>query len=226
MTAKVITIAQQKGGAGKTTLAAQLAVGFVCARARVATIDIDPQASLSYWFAMRQKTLGDANTITHQQLQGWRLRKEIQNLKSQGYDIILIDSPPHTQTDATIAVREADLVLVPVQPSPMDIWACGETLRRASAERVPSLVVLNRINPRAGIFAQMVETLAQMQVDIATSTLGNRVAFASSMLRGLGVAESESSSHVAVQEIFDLVREVKKHKAIKQAASARGAKAA
>lgn len=219
MAGKVITIAQQKGGAGKTTLAAQLAVGLTCARARVATIDIDPQASLSYWFAMRQKTLETANDIHHQQLQGWRLRKEIQNLKEQGFDFIIIDSPPHTQTDATIAIREADLVLVPVQPSPMDIWACGETLRRATTERVPAMVVLNRVNARAALYGQMFETLENMDVDMADTTLGNRVAFAASMVRGLGVAESESSSTTCVQEIFDLVREVKKHKAIKGASA-------
>lgn len=215
MPGKVITIAQQKGGAGKTTLAAQLAVGLVCARAKVATIDIDPQASLSFWFAARMNTLGDANTIYHQQLQGWRLSKEIRHLRDD-YDVIIVDSPPHTQTDATIAIREADLVLVPVQPSPMDLWACGATLQKAKSEGVPSLLVLNRVNPRAGLYDQMVATLDNMEFDVAATTLGNRVAFASSMLRGLGVAESESSSTTAVQEIFELVREIKKHKAIKQ----------
>jgi chromosome partitioning protein len=207
----VITVAQQKGGAGKTTLVAQLAVGLVCARARVAVIDIDPQASLSAWSAARTRTLGDANTLEHVQIQGWRLRKEINRLKDDGFDVVIIDSPPHTQTDATIAIREADVVLVPVQPSPMDLWACGETLKCAAAEHVPALVVLNRVNPRAGLYEQMVDGLRAMKVPIATTTLGNRVAYASSMLRGLGVAESEPSSHTAVVEVFDLVRELKKH---------------
>jgi chromosome partitioning protein len=214
MSGKVITIAQQKGGAGKTTLAAQLAVGLVCARARVATIDIDPQGSLSFWYAARMGTLGDANTIHHQQVQGWRLAKEIRTLRDD-YDFIIVDSPPTAQSDATIAIREADLTIVPVQPSPMDLWACGATLQKAKAEGVPSLIILNRVNARASLFEQMTATLANMQLDIAETTLGNRVAFASSMLRGLGVAESESSSNTAVQEIFALVRELKKHKALK-----------
>ena len=216
MPGKVITIAQQKGGAGKTTLTAQLAVGLTCARAKVAVIDIDPQASLTQWFMVRQKTLEDANDIGHVQTQGWRLRKEIQRLRDEGYDYILIDSPPHTQTDATIAIREADLVLAPVQPSPMDLWACGATLQTAKAEHVPVLVVLNRVNMRASIYDQMVDTLDEMNIDMANTTLGNRVAFASSMMRGLGVAESESSSTTCVQEIFDLVRELKKNKVIKE----------
>jgi chromosome partitioning protein len=77
MPTKIITIAQQKGGAGKTTLAAQLAVGFSCARMRVATIDIDPQGSLTCWSTLRNDALQDANAITHVSTQGWRLRKEI-----------------------------------------------------------------------------------------------------------------------------------------------------
>lgn len=219
MAGKVITVAQQKGGAGKTTLAAQLAVGLVCSRARVATIDIDPQASLSFWFAARIKSLADANDIHHQQIQGWRLSKEIRQLKDD-YDFIIVDSPPHTQTDATIAIREADLVIVPVQPSPMDLWACGATLQKAKSEGVPSLVVLNRVNARAALYEQMCNTLDNMDINVADTTFGNRVAFASSMLRGLGVAESESSSNTSVQEVFNLVREVKKHKAIKASKTA------
>lgn len=215
MTGKIITIAQQKGGAGKTTLAAQLAVGLSCARAKVATIDIDPQASLTQWHAVRQKTLGDANTIFHEQLQGWRLRKELERLKHD-YDVVIIDSPPHTQTDATIAIREADLVLVPVQPSPMDIWACGATLQKAKAEKVPALVVWNRVQMRANLTEQMQQMVESMDIASAETSLGNRVAFAASMLRGLGVCETESAaSSVAVQEVFELVRELKRHKAIK-----------
>lgn len=216
--ATVITVAQQKGGAGKTTLTAQLAVGFTCARARVATIDIDPQGSLTQWHIMRNQSLGDANEIAHAQIQGWRLRKEIQRFTDEGYDIILVDSPPHTQTDATIAVREADVVIVPVQPSPMDIWACGETLKCAANEHVPAIVVLNRVNMRTSLYEHMVSALKSMKLNIAATTLGNRVAFASSMTRGLGVAESEPSSNTAVQEVFDLVKELKKHPVMKTAA--------
>lgn len=221
MSGKVITIAQQKGGAGKTTLTAQLAVGLVCARARVATIDIDPQGSLTLWHTVRQKELGDANTIEHVQLQGWRLPKEVRRLKDE-VDFILIDSPPHTMTDALIAIREADLVLVPVQPSPMDVWACGGTIQKCKTEKVPALVVLNRINARAALFEQMCNALQGMDLDIAETTLGNRVAFAASILRGLGVAETESAAaSLSVREVFDLVREVRKHPALKGAKAGR-----
>ncbi len=222
MTAKIITIAQQKGGAGKTTLTAQLAVGFSCARLKVATIDIDPQGSLTCWTTLRNDALGDANAIAHVTTQGWRLRKEIERLRND-YDIILIDSPPHTQTDATIAVREADLVLVPVQPSALDIWACGETLKCAAAEHVPAIIVMNRVNARASLYDHMRTTLSDMNLDIATTVLGNRVTFAASIARGLGVAESEPSSNLAVIEVFNLVRELKKHKAIKETSARKAA---
>ncbi len=223
MPTKIITIAQQKGGAGKTTLAAQLAVGFSCARMRVATIDIDPQGSLTCWATLRNDVLGDANAITHVSTQGCRLRKEIDRLKDDRFDVIIIDSPPHTQTDAVIAIREADLVLVPVQPSALDIWACGETLKCAAAEHVPAIIVMNRVNARASLYDHMRSTLADMNLDIAITVLGNRVAFASSMARGLGVAESEPSSNTAVVEVFNLVKELKKHKSIKDAGTKKAA---
>lgn len=223
MSTKVITIAQQKGGAGKTTLAAQLAVGFTCARLRVATIDIDPQGSLTCWATLRNQALESANDITHITTQGWRLRKEIERLKDDHFDIIIIDSPPHTQTDATIAIRESDLVLVPVQPSALDIWACGETLKCAATEGVPAVVVMNRVNARASLYEQMRATLHDMNLDIAPVTFGNRVAFATSIARGLGVAESEPSSNTAVTEVFELVRFLKKHKSIKDAGNKKAA---
>lgn len=216
MAGKVITIAQQKGGSGKTTLTAQLAVGLMCARARVAVIDLDPQASLSIWQAKRTATLEEANELTHLQMPGWRLGREIDRLKREGFDFILIDSHPHNPAEFVASIRMADLALIPIQPSPMDVWASGPVFQVARAEGTPTLVVLNRVNHRAAIFDQISDMLHQMKVECAQTTLGNRVAFATSMLRGLGVCETESaSSSVAVQEIFDLVREVKKHKAIK-----------
>jgi len=216
MTTKIITIAQGKGGAGKTTLTAQLAVGLSCARASVATIDMDPQSSLTLWYSQRQKTLEDANEIEHVQVSGWRMGQDIDRLKREGYDYILIDADAHQQSEFAAAIRMADLVLVPMQPSPMDLWASGMVLQAARAEHTPALVVLNRVNMRASLFAQMMEMIDRMNIECAQTTIGNRVGFASSMLRGLGVCETESASTSAsVQEIFNLVREIKKHNAIK-----------
>src|SRR3954468_90493 len=105
---KIITIAQQKGGAGKTTIAAHLAVAFSQRGKRVAVIDIDPQGSLTQWHKIREKKFGEGFTgLTFSSISGWRLPNEIDRVK-RDVDLIIIDSPPHTQTETKTAIRMAD----------------------------------------------------------------------------------------------------------------------
>lgn len=215
---RIITFAQQKGGAGKTTLTAQLAVALMDAGAKVATLDIDPQGSLSLWYAARMRSLGEENTILHSQLQGWRLKREAERYTSE-CDYVLIDAPPHTDSESTIAIRAADLVLVPMQPSPMDLWASKPTIKTAAKEDSPVLVVMNRVAPRTKLNGEIMEKLQELEAEIATQMLGNRVAYAASMLEGLGVLETEPSGPAA-KEIQALVREIKNHQKLKKAKAA------
>ena len=85
MVAKIITVAQQKGGAGKTTVAAHLAVAWAASgRRRVAIIDTDPQGSLTQWHKVREQRMGDAETnLTFAAISGWRVRSEIDRLVAQ-----------------------------------------------------------------------------------------------------------------------------------------------
>ena len=110
----VIAIAQRKGGAGKTRLAAQLAVAWARQGARVAVLDIDPQGSLAAWVDLRRGRLG-ANAISFDfaALPGWRAAPWIEHWARRA-DLVVIDGPPHAETEAQIAVRAAALVLVPV----------------------------------------------------------------------------------------------------------------
>lgn len=210
MTASIITIAQQKGGAGKTTLAAHLAVALTAGKRKVAVVDIDPQQSLSYWYKQRQERLGDAGAgLLVNQINGWRLRNEVEKL-AKDHDVVLIDSPPHAETEARIAVRAADLVVVPVQPSPMDIWATRPTLELAQAEKTAALVVLNRVPPRARLTEEMLSTLKELGAEVAKSRIGNRVVFASALVEGRAVGEVQPKGKAA-REIADLSREILRH---------------
>ena len=129
--AVVITVAQQKGGTGKTTLAAKLAAALAPAQ-RVALLDIDPQRSLARWHALRAG-LGAGAGAAVSDVSGWRLAAELDRLR-RSHDVVMIDSPPQIDTDAKLAVRGADLVLVPLQPSPPDLWAAEGTLKLAAAK--------------------------------------------------------------------------------------------
>ena len=213
MTGTIITITQQKGGAGKTTLAAQLAVALAHGGKRVAAIDIDPQMSLATWFAMRAEMHGDLvykgkGALEILQVTGWRAASEIER-QARENDVVIVDSPPHAETEARIAVRNAHLAVVPVQPSPMDVWATQPTLEMAAKEKTPVLLVLNRVPPRAKLTERMIAALTALNQPVATTQIGNRVALASSMAEGLGVVELARSS-VAAKEINALAKAVLK----------------
>ena len=139
MAGLVITVAQRKGGAGKTTLAAQLAVVWAGQGARVAVLDIDPQGSLGAWVDLRRVRLGiEAIGFEFAALPGWRAAQWIED-RARSADLVVIDGPPHAETEAQIAVRAASLVLIPVQPSPLDLWATAVTLKmRATSDGVRS----------------------------------------------------------------------------------------
>lgn len=201
--AKVITIAQQKGGAGKTTVAAHLAVALSQKGNRVAIVDIDPQGSLSYWHKIREDKYGEGYTgLIFNSLSGWRVGSEISRLRKQ-CEYIIIDSPPHTETEARTAIRSADLVVVPVQPSPTDLWATKATLDLAKAEKVPVKVVLNRVQPNSRLASIITDELPE----IAETTLGNRVLYAASLMEGQCATEVEPNSPAA-REVKNLVKEI------------------
>jgi chromosome partitioning protein len=207
MPGTVITIAQQKGGAGKTTLAAHLALAWAAEGRRVAVLDIDPQASLSSWFALRRERRGPAAPdIDVAAITGWRVTAEVER-RARGHDVVVVDSPPHAATEARIAVRAAQLVLVPVQPSPMDLWATRATLELARSERVPALLVLNRVPPRTRLAAAMLREFLALEAPLAETRIGNRIALAASLAEGKGIVEAEPSSRAAA-EIRALAHEI------------------
>ncbi len=204
----VITIAQRKGGAGKTTLAAQLAVAWARQGVRVAVLDIDPQGSLAAWIELRRARLG-ANAIGFDfaAFPGWRASQWIED-RARHTDLVVIDNPPHAETEAQIAVRAAGLVLIPVQPSALDLWATEATLKMARDERRRALIVLNRVPPRSGLTDRIATDLAATGTPVAATRIGNRVAFVRAMASGLGVLEGTDAT-LAATEIAALADEVR-----------------
>lgn len=211
--ARVLTVAQQKGGAGKTTLAAHLAVAIAETGKSVAVVDIDPQASLSSWWQMREDLgvpvptngRGKGSLGVHA-VTGWRTAAEVEKL-ARDHDVVLVDSPPHAETEAKIAVRVADLVLIPLQPSPMDFWATQATLDLAASEKTKALLILNRVPPRASLTEAMLSRIKEMGAKVAKGRIGNRVALAASLLEGMGVTEFQKRG-TAASEIKTLAAEV------------------
>ncbi len=190
--ARILTVAQQKGGAGKTLLAANLAAHWARTR-RVALLDIDPQRSLTRWHGLRP---AGAAAIAFSCVSGWRLGGELERLRAEA-DIVIVDTPPQIDADAARAIRAAGLVLVPLQPSPPDLWAAEGTLALAAEERRPVALVLNRAPARSRLRTAIEREVAARGLRLLPQTLGNRHAYALAFARGMGVGETEPRSAAA-----------------------------
>ena len=199
MAARTIAVAQQKGGAGKTMLVAQLAVALRAGGARIGLVDMDSQQSLTHWSRAPTNDAGLADAeLEMEHAEGWRARSVIERMQ-RSHDYVLIDSPPRVESEARIAIRGADLVLVPLQMSPMDLWATHATLEIAGRERRPFLLVANRVPARGNLHEAIVQKLKAEKLPLARTTLGNRIAFAASLLEGRGVTETEPRGTAAYE---------------------------
>jgi chromosome partitioning protein len=193
---KIIAVAQQKGGAGKTMLATQLGVALAEGR-RVALLDIDPQGSLDTWGRLRATAARAKVALTVEAVAGWRLGKTLDALAAS-HALILIDTPPVLDSDARRAIRAADLVLVPLNPAPPDLWAAEGTLRLAAEEHRRIALAFNRA-PAASRLRKRLEAEISARGLILLPALGNRVAYANAFAEGLGVTEAGPTTQAAAE---------------------------
>jgi chromosome partitioning protein len=209
---RIIALASQKGGSGKTTIAAHLAVqvGRV-GKGPAVLVDTDPQGSLGEWWRERKSDTPALATVKLDELE-----TNLAELRSYGTAVTFIDTPPALTGFIERVIATADLVLIPARPSPHDLRAVAATVEMAKRAGKPFLFIVNGAAPRANITAEAVAALSE-HGRVAPVILYQRTDYAASMIDGRTVMETAPSSR-STGEIADLWKYV--HTQIRKRAAA------
>lgn len=204
----IISIVNLKGGSGKTTVATNLTVAL-SRKFKTLLIDTDPQRSASQWFDVRESENDNFSVISIQEDKS--LKKQIPVFQSQ-YEHIIIDGAPQSDRISAICIYAADLVIIPVMPSPYDLWATASILERVSATKEiqpdkKAFFLLNRVNDKATLSKDTAEALSSLGYPVFNTRLHNRIAYADSASCGLSVLEA--SNPKAKAEMESLYNEIK-----------------
>ena len=203
----ILAVLNQKGGVGKTTIALHLAHGLILRDIRTIVIDADPQGSARDWAAARTNeqrvpVMGMDRPVLHKDLPGI----------AADYEHVIIDGPPRATELVRSALLAADHVLIPVQPSPYDVWACQQLIaliNEASVfkENLNSVFVINRKIVNTVIGDAVREALAAYNLPVLASVISQRIAFAESASVGATVWETDPQGK-AVEEMEHLIDEL------------------
>lgn len=205
----IISVQNQKGGAGKTTLAIHISHGLVLKGHSVLLVDADPQGSSRDWAAARK----DKPPFPVIGLDRPTIHRDLPSL-AKDYDDVVIDGPPRVSDLARSAIIAANLVVIPIQPSPYDIWAADEVIKlikEASVfkENIKAVFVINRKIVNTAIGRDVVEALEQYPFPVLKSAISQRVVFAESAASGNTVLEVDKIGSAA-KEVKALVNELLK----------------
>jgi chromosome partitioning protein len=198
---KTIVVAAQKGGAGKTTLARNIAVAASKDGGRVLCLDLDPQGSLRAWWESRE---ADMPAMLERDPAPAALRTTLTAAQAQ-FDLCVIDTPPAAPEWLAGALAAADLVLIPVRPSPDDLRAVGATIAAVNRARVPFAFALSQ-TPRAKITDEAARVLAQ-HGRVAPVNIAQRVSYAETGATGQGVTEtSDDRASAEITAVWTYVK--------------------
>ena len=202
---RTIALVNQKGGCGKTTLALHLAAAFWLAGEDVLVVDLDPQASAAEWHDARENPMPHVESV-----QPARLGKVLAHAREIGTGALIIDTAPHNEAAALDAARAADLVIVPCQPSIMDLRAMRKTADLLRLVKVPAVAVLNNVPPSGTVADEAAEMIAEaLGLPVCPIRIGDRVRLqpmpdlrpsrAGDRTKGQGSLRNRTAPHVGMR---------------------------
>jgi len=203
-----VAVANLKGGVGKTTLSIHLARGLELDGHSAVILDTDPQRSALDWCSASS---GGSTQVVEGQENSLDLRNQAKGLIDE-FDVVVIDGAPHSASLTRVAIEIADLVLIPVMPSPLDIWATHEIVSLVKQERkrrraLKAAFVLWRIIPRTKILEAAVAALGDTGLPTMPTQIHQRVSFAAAMIEGKTVLDTARTSPAA-NEIRALINDI------------------
>lgn len=197
-TMKVITILAQKGGVGKTMTTLSIAVAAAHDDLATCVLDFDPQGSATRWSDRRKEPAPTVEPATTA-----RLDKLLAHAKGQGADLIVIDTAPHSASEALAAARVADLVLIPCRPDILDLEAISTSIDTARIAKKPAAILFNAVPPRSAALEPARAAVARYEIEIAPIAITNRRAFSNALISGQTAQEMEPHGKAA-EEIGEL----------------------
>ncbi len=204
---KVIAVLNQKGGSGKTTIATHLARALQLAGSDVLLVDSDPQGSARDWAAVRED-----QPLTVVGIDRPTIDRDLKQIARK--DFVVIDGAPQAADLAVSAIKAADFVLIPVQPSPYDIWATADLVDLVKQRievtdgRLQAAFVVSRAIKGTRIGAEVAEALGGYGLPILETRITQRVSYPGTAAAGMTVMDSEPDGDAAA-EVHALANEIK-----------------
>lgn len=211
----IISFLNQKGGVGKTTIAIHVAVTLTQYKHRVLLVDADPQGSVLDWSETRRE-ISDYIPLDSPSVIGLpkkTLHKELPNF-TKNFDYIIIDGPPRAYEITRSAIVASDLVVIPIQPSPYDVWAAREIIELVNEAalfkyNLKAVFAVNRKIVNTAIGRDVFSTLEEFNLPILKSSISQRIAFAETAAQGKTVMDvNRGRNTIACKEILDLTSEI------------------
>lgn len=196
---KILTIANRKGGAGKSTCAAHMSMEAATRGLKTILIDLDPQKTLELWWNKRK----DENPYLTD-IDPLKIEDVVLYLNEHNFDLCIIDTPGDTSVNAMSGLKVADLVLIPSKPTAPDLQAIGRTIASIKTLKKEYVFVVTQVVPRTKLAVQATAVLSEFGM-VAPANLGNRVAYAHAMNAGTSATAEDKGAKEEVEALWSFI---------------------